>query len=172
MANIFDITWSTVTSNLTPWFWRETVDNNETKLLTYLRSMIKPIQDISDNLLTLQTETVDFLQYTGQHKVLEEYLNDLYDPTLRRIFITENDIAPLDPIDIYISGETTSTPLEIYLSGETPLVPVVIYQSNEVLIDNNFTVNVPASISFDILTMTNQLKNYTEATKVFNIVTF
>lgn len=172
MANIFNIDWSNVTANLTPYFWRDTFDGNEAKLLPYLRSMIQPVQDISDNLLSLQTETVNFLQYTGQHKVLEEFLNDTYDTALRRIFITENDIASLDPIDIYLSGETTSTPLELYLSGETPIIPITIYVSNEVLVDNNFTVNIPASITFDTLTVTNQLKNYVEASKKFNIITF
>jgi len=166
MANIFDIDWNNVGTNLVPHFWRKDA------LLAYVHSIYAPIQELSDSLLAFQQETETFLKYTGQHKVLEEYLNDTYDVTLRRIFLTENDIAAIDAISIYLSGETTSAPLELYLSGETPTVPVNIYLSGEAIIGYNFTVHVPTAIVFDSSLMTSRLNNYVEASKIFNIVTF
>lgn len=166
MANIFNIDWNNVGKNLTPYFWRDG------SLSAYIRSVLAPIQTNSDNLLTLQQDTVDFLQYTGQHKVLEEYLNDLYDPLSRRIYITENDIAGLDPVLFYLSGETVSETLTFYLSGESNPAPLAFYLGNEAATGNNFTVNIPTSIVFDEDIMTAQLRNYVEASKNFNFVTF
>ena len=166
MANIFEIDWDNVIENLTPHFWRTS------KLLAYLRSMIQPVQDISDDLLDLQNETTAFLSYTGQHLALEAYLNDTYDITLRRIFITENDIAAVDPISIYLSGESTSAPLELYLSGEAAIAPVGIYLSDEGVVSDNFTVHLPSAIVYDADTITAQLRNYVEASKNWDIVTF
>jgi hypothetical protein len=166
MANIFNIDWNNVGENLTPYFWRGG------SFSAYIRSMLAPIQTNSDNLLALQQETVDFLQYTGQHKVLEEYLNDLYDPLSRRIFITENNIAGLDPVLFYLSGETVSETLTFYLSGESNPAPLAFYLGNEAATGNNFTVNIPTSIVFDVDIITAQLRNYVEASKNFNFVTF
>jgi hypothetical protein len=173
MANIFDINWANVTENLTPWFWRKTADNQEAKMLPYWRSMITPVQDISDDLLELQLETVDFLQYTGQHKVLEEYLNNLYDNALRRIYITENNIAAIDPVQMGVSDDAV-VPGEVVMgiSGDTVIVPVAMALSGEGLVDSNFTVNIPTSIVFDSDILTAQLRNYVEASKTFNFVTF
>lgn len=172
MTNIFNIDWGNVTENLTPWFWRKDNNDNESKLIAYLRSMIAPIQTISNTLLAFQQETIDFLKYTGQHTSLEEYLNDTYDTTLRRIYITENDIAAIDAVNMYLSGETNPSPLSFYLSGEVVPVPIAFYLSGEGLVDNNFTVNIPVAVVFDTTVITAQLRNYVEASKNFNFVTF
>jgi hypothetical protein len=172
MANIFNIDWDNVVENLTPWFWRETASGTEHKLLPYLRSMIAPVQDISDDLLTLNTETIDFLKYTGQHKALEEYLNDTYDVTLRRIFITENDIAGIDSVNIYQSGEAAATTYTIYQSGEVVVAPIAFYQSGEGITADNFTVNIPVTIITVSALLTAQLRNYVKASKNWNVVTF
>jgi hypothetical protein len=166
MANIFNIDWNNVGKNLIPHFWRDG------SFEAYIRSILAPIQTNSDNLLSLQQETVNFLKYTGQHKVLEEYLNDTYDPLSRRIYITENDIAGIDPIAIYISGETTDTPLTFYLSGESNPAPLSFYLSGEASTGDNFTVNIPTVIVFTETIITSQLRNYVEASKNFNFVTF
>lgn len=172
MANIFNINWSNVVENLTPHFWRTTNEDLEAKIIPYLRSMISPVQDISDDLLALQNETVDFLKYTGQHLALEYYLNDTYDVTLRRIYITENDIASIDAVNLYQSGETNPTPLVFYLSGEVNPVPIAFYQSNEGITADNFTVNIPSTIVYDTTVLDAQLRNYVEASKNWDVVTF
>ena len=171
MANIFDIDWNNVVENLTPYFWRTTNDGNEAKMLANWRAMIKPVQDVSDDLLTLQTETVDFLQYTGQHKVLEEYLNNLYDNTLRRIFITENNLSVVDP-NLYQTVETDPVPLALYQTGEVVISSLTLFQTGEASSGANFTVNIPSTITYDTNVITAQLRNYVEAAKTFDFVTF
>jgi len=172
MANIFNITWSNVVENLIPWFWRETTNGNEAKILPYLRSIINPVQTISDNLLSLEETTIDFLNYNGQHKILEEYLNDLYDITLRRIYITENNIGSIDKLAIGLTSDTITSPITIGLSSEIVSIPLVIGLSGEILAGFNFTINIPVSITYNTIVLTAQIKNYSEASKTFNFTIF
>ena len=172
MANIFNITWSNVTENLTPWFYRRTNDDNESKLLPYLRSMISPIQTITSELNILRSETLTFLNYTGQHKSIEEFLNDNYDLVLRRIYITENNIASIDAINLYISGEPNTTPISMYLSGEVVTVPITFYLSGEGLTSANFTIHMPSSISYDSILLDSRLRDFISASKQYNIIIF
>lgn len=145
----------------------------ESNLVAFLRCIMAPIQDLSDRLLALQEETVDFLNYNGQHGSLEEFLNDKYDPVSRGIFITENDISSgTQAIDLYLQSEEDLSPTTIYLQGEVTRAPVSMYLQGETIDTNNFTVNIPVSVTFDETTVRAQLANYVIATKTYNIVTF
>jgi hypothetical protein len=172
--SIFNINWFNVVENLTPSFWRETKTGLEAKIIPYLRSVVAPIQELSDDLNLFQTQTMTFLDYTGQHLALENYLNDNYDNTQRRIFINENNIVTgATLIDLYLQGETDPSPQDIYLQGEPSGTPFSLYLQGEVIgAIYNFTINIPVTISFDSTVVTRQVKNYSEAAKTFNIVTF
>lgn len=173
MANIFNIDFSNVGENLIPHFWRKKANGEEAAQVAFVRSVLAPVQDVSDDLLALQQSTKEFLDYNGQHQVLEEYLNDLYDLTLRRIFITENDIASGRLfLDLYLQSETDPSPTSVYLQPETNPGPITLYEQSESPSIYNFTVNIPVAISFDTDRITAQIKNYAIAGKTFNIVTF
>jgi len=172
--SIFNINWYNVVENLTPSFWRKTKTEQESKLIPYLRSVITPIQELSDTLYTFQYQTMLFLNYCGQHLSLENMLNDKWDSTQRRIYITENNIINgYVYLDLYLQGETDPTPISFYLQGESGGIPFSLYLQGETIgATYNFTINVPVSISFDTNEMTKKVKNYSEAAKTFNIVTF
>ena len=172
MANIYDINWFNVGRNLTFWRWRNTGGGVDAKLSAYIRSVMASVQVLGQKLFDLNSETVDFLQYTGQHKVLEEFLNDKYDSVQRRIFIVENNIAQFDPIAIGISGEAVDILLVLGITGDTVTTPVAIALSTEVLQDSNFTINIPTSVIFNQNTLQAQLRSYVLAGKIYNIVTF
>jgi hypothetical protein len=172
MANIFNIDWGNVGENLIPWFWRRTKSGGEANIVAYVRSMLAPIQSMGDELNQFRDDTLDFLNYDGQHKVLEEYLNDLYDITFRRIFITENNIAAIDEVNMYQTEEANPSPLSFYQTGEVVVAPIAFYQAGEGVTAANFTVNIPTSIVYDEVVITAQLRNYVEASKNFNFVTF
>lgn len=163
---LFNIDFKIVGERLLPWFL------NKTGLAAYVRSIMASIQVLANKLLNLQQDTVDFLQYTGQHKVMEVYLNSIYDPISERIYITENDISAIDEIQIGLSGETVPENIQIGLSGETVIVNLAIALSGEALAGNNFTVNIPASIVYDALIIDAQIRSYIEASKNYNILTF
>ncbi len=172
--SIFNINWFNVVENLTPSFWRETKTGIEAKIIPYLRSVIAPVQELSDELNSFQIQTMTFLDYTGQHTPLENFLNDNYDNTQRRIFIAENNIINGSSIiDLYLQGETDPSPLSVYLQGESSVTPFSLFLQGEVIgASFNFTINIPVTISFDSTTVTRQVKNYSEAAKTFNITTF
>lgn len=172
MGNIYDINWKNVGRNLLFWRWRRTNNGSESKLLAYINSIMYSIQVLSNKLLNLQQETVDFLQYTGQHKILEEYLNDKYDVTLRRIYIVENDIEQFDPVIMGLAGEIVPSPVVIGITSDTVTIPIVMALAGEVLVDNNFTVYIPIAIVYDENTLRAQLNNYVLAGKTYNILTY
>ena len=173
MANIFNIDFSNVGENLVPHFWRKQKSGVENDLVAYIRSVLAPIQNVSDDLLTLQQNTKEFLDYNGQHAVLEEYLNDLYDVTLRRIYITENDLpSGAFNFDLYLQSETDLSPISIYLQNETNPGPFSLYLQGESPSEHHFTVNIPVAIIFNTNLITAQIQNYSIAGKLFNIVTF
>jgi hypothetical protein len=172
--SIFTINWFNVVENLTPDYWRKTKAGLEAKIIANLRSIIKPIQELSDNLEAYQFQTMQFLDYTGQNIALENLLNDNYDNLQRRIFITENNVTNQAVIiDIYLQGESDPSPTSIYLQGEVSPTPFSFYLQGEVIQTlYNFTINIPSSISFDTNLVTRQVKNYSESAKTFNIITF
>ena len=172
MVNIFDIDWSNVGKNLMFWRWRRNASGDDSMLLAYIRSVMASIQVLSNKLLSLRNETFDFLQYTGQDKVLEELLNDTFDSVQRRIYITENDIGQLDALQIGLSNETVPSDVAIGLSGETITVPIVLGLSNEALQGNNFTIHIPVVVVFNLAELTALVKNYSLAAKNFNVTTF
>lgn len=172
MAGIYNINWRNVGKNLLFWRWRKNASEKKSILLALIEAIMSSIQILSDKLNTLDDVTDDFLKYTGQHKILEEYLNDKYDEVQRRIYITENNIANLDPVVMGLSGETVAQPVVMGLSGETVAVPVVMGLSGETLIQNNFTVNIPTSIIYNESTLRTQLNKYVMAGKNYNIVIF
>jgi hypothetical protein len=172
MAGIYKIDWKNVGENLLFWRWRTTKSGNKSKLLAYIEAIMSSIQVLSDKLNILDDQTDDFLKYTGQHKVLEEFLNDKYDSVQRRIYITENEIAGLDPVVMGISGDTISQPVVMGITGDTVAVPVAMALSTEVLGDNNFSVNIPSAVVYNEATLRAQLDNYVLAGKNYNIVIF
>jgi len=172
--SIFNIYWANVGENLIPSFWRKTKAGLEAKIVPYIRSILAPIQELSDDLLAFQISTVTYLDYTGQHLALESLLNDIYDPDQKRIFITENNIVNgAINLDLYLEGETDPTPISLYLQGESSPIPFSLYlQGESISSTHNFTINIPAIISFDSNIISKQVKRYSEAAKTFNIVTF
>jgi len=172
MAGIFNIDWNNVAENLTPHFWRKTSTDNEGSLVSYIKCIYAPIQTLGTTLNDYNDEIIDFLNYTGQHLSLEEYLNDVYDITLRRITITENDIGGIDPIVIGLTSDTISNPVEIGLSDDSVTVPLTISLSGEAIISNNFTINMPTSIVYNVNVLEAQMRNYIEASMNYNVQTF
>lgn len=163
--SIYSIFLGKVAERLTPWFWRKPI------FLSYLTAALTPLQNDNNAFFAFVTAVWNDLQYTGQHLALEALLNDLYDDTLRRIFIDENDIT-FEAVDLYLDGETDPTPISLYLDGEVNPAPVSLGLDGEGQGGDNFTVNIPTSINFNENTLRSQLDFFVVAGKNYNIVTF
>lgn len=162
---VYSINFAVVSERLTPWFWRRPV------WLSYLKAALTPLQTNNSEMSAFVNSVWTKLSYTGQHLALEEFLNDTYDDTLRRIFIDENNIT-FETLDIYKQGETDPSPISIYLQSEVNPAPFSIYKQGEGLGGDNFTINIPAAVSFDEDTLRSMVDFYVIAGKNYNIVTF
>ena len=173
MASVFENNFFNLGINLIPHFWRYRKTGEENDLVPLVRSTLSPVQELGDDLLALQEEIADFLNYNGQHTVLEEYLNDKYDDVLRGIYITENNIASqILIIDLYLDGEIDPSELSIYLDGESQPQPFSLYLDGESQDLFTFTINIPVAVVYDETTLRSQLTNYVVAGNNYNIVTF
>lgn len=163
--SIYSIDFSKVAERLTPWFWRYPI------YLSYLKAALDPLQTINDTFYQYVSTTWGGLQYTGQHLALEALLNDEYDPTQRRIYIDENDITFVS-LDLYLQGETDPSPTSLYLQGETNPSPIILYLQGEGVGGENFTVNIPAGVTYTEDILRSRLSIFVLAGKSYNIVTF
>lgn len=78
----------------------------KTRLLDFVSSLLKPLRTLND-LLLLFRDDIDYkLLFNGQVIVLEHYLNDIYDPVLRRIFISDYQKIKID----YLYNKQESKP--------------------------------------------------------------
>lgn len=162
---VYTIDFEIVAERLTPWFWRKPI------WLSYLNAALAPLQTDNTEAAAFITDVWTKLSYTGQHLALEEFLNDTYDDTLRRIFITENDLTT-PRLDLYKDGETIPAPISLYKDGEPIPAPISLYKDGEGLGGDNFTINIPAAITFDEDTLRSLVDFYVIAGKNYNIVTF
>jgi hypothetical protein len=78
---MFNVNWRALVKFNLPVFLRK--QENE----DYLSAIMKPLINAYQNFLQYRREVLFRLNYTGQTESLENLLNDLYDPILRRIFI-------------------------------------------------------------------------------------
>lgn len=162
---IYTINFAVVSERLAPWFWRKPI------FLAYIKAALAPLQENNTEFAAIVGALWAKLSYTGQHLVLEEYLNDTYDDSLRRIFIDENDLVSTS-IDIYKQGENDPSPTSIYKQPETNPAPFSMYKQGEGQGGDNFTINIPAAISFNEATLRGNVDFYVIAGKNYNIVTF
>lgn len=159
--------------SLVPWFWKTTPETElpKTVWVEYLKSIASGFDDLQVELYTTCNDLNDYLLPTGQHLSLEWRLNDLYDPVLRRIYITENDI-PAVWQTWYLQGEDDPINKVWYLQGEFNPVPEIWYLQSETVNKNHFTINIPTSITFIEAVLRGQVDPYVVNGYNYNIVTF
>lgn len=160
----YNINFSNFIKKLLPPFLRGS------RMLDWLKALIKPLQ-------TLNTKFNEFMQrirykigFNGQVVYLEHILNDYYDNTLRRIYITDGSSIPLPP---YIYNKIENRVQYLYNKSEAE-PPLYAYNKSEYNTSVDFIVNVPAAIltaqlSQQIRALVNQ---YRIAGKRFAVVPF
>lgn len=99
----------------------------EPERLAYLKALLKPIKTLYNSFVSYRRVTIKKLRYNGQTIILQNYLNDLFDPTLRRIrILTVFDLdMPLyvgldsEPDPVYLGLNSEPSPLYLGLNSET-----------------------------------------------------
>lgn len=162
---LYSIDTDKMAANLMPWFKRKIA-----WFLAYVKSVLNPIGTVNAMLVTFTDSITEFLRYTGQHKALVELLNNNFDSSLRRITIQENNIAQIQSLTFYKTGEVDAVPKTFYQTGEANPNPITIYKTGESQ-QTNFTVIFPAGLTYVESQVRSLLDSYVECSRTYNIIT-
>ena len=121
---------------------------NGSNVYAYFISILKGgIGRVNTNFRNFVSGQLYYINITGQVIYLERILNDLYDPSFRRIYIT--DAAVVLPPYVYALSDDEA-PLYIYDASDME-APLYLYTLDEYYTNPEFIVNVPvARSSFDL----------------------
>ena len=130
---------------------------------TYVRALVKPIDDIHYQFLQKRKENLYIMEHNGQKCYLRAVLRDKYDPELRRIQIDDGNL--FDAEYIYTDAEINSNP---FLAK---FLDLILYQDSD-LGDTavDFYVKVPADIFYNEYEMKYLIDFYKLASKRYKIV--
>jgi len=161
---MFNITYNDIVDKIVP----ARLQKESIKSLLYV--MVKPIQTLHSSFISFRDGTNYKLLFNGQVIYLEHYLNDVYDPVNREIYI--EDTANLD-YD-YTGNKIENRP-DLYLVNKTEIPPEsawIITNQVEYNSQVEFIVKIPVAVSYNEIIMRDQIKKYTIAGKRFNINTY
>lgn len=159
--NIYNTNMLTLAQWIVPVKWRGKVT------MAWVKSMAANWMDLFDRFLAFRKRVKYKLLITPQVCYLEKALNDKYDFTQRRIFIEDGDEN--DPLYLYMRAELK--PVKLYKRIEA--LPAWLIQRTETAqFGVDFTIHVPADITFDSAEMRTFVNVYKLVTKTYQIVTF
>lgn len=145
-------------------------------MMAYLEAGQEGLQSFHNDTFTpFRNDVLEVLKYNGQHGVLEEYLNNTYDNTLRRIYIDENDVVRAFGVDIHLNGEFNSDPIDLGVNGETNTPEVALGINSDATTTGvyNFTIYIPAALSgLDEDLLRRRIDRWVEAAKRYDIQYF
>ena len=143
---------------------------NSSTTLSYFLSILKGgISFTNNQFIKFRNDQLYKVNISGQVIYLEKYLNDLYDPLYRRIYI--EDAALVLPPFIYAvtDGEPSTF---VYANSDTTSAPFYLYSLNEYYANPEFIVYIPLVR----IIYTNQIKSiinkYKLAAAKYKIITF
>lgn len=84
-------------------------------MLEWLLSLISPVIALHNLFLAFRTRQLENLTITGQVCRLRTGLNDRFDPSLRRIYIEDQE--ELAPLFIFLESENRPVYLPVFLTG-------------------------------------------------------
>ena len=160
---VFDVNFPNLVNQLLP------VRLRRAKMLAWLNILTGPVVYLYNLFTNNRNANLYNLAHNGQVVKLNAALNDAFDNTARRIYIS--DPVYNDPVYLYQDDE--EKPVYIYQDAENK--PVWLYQDTEVYaVDGvDFVVNVPMAVLFDMGRMKSLINLYRLPSKnKYTIVTF
>lgn len=113
------------------------------RLKAYLEALTAPVAELHGRLLSYIEQTRRELSYNGQTMNLERALNDRFDPALRRIYITDNDVELEQSYDNFVAE---AQPWQ-YMTFAREAPPWLYdYLARELLGQVGFIVHVPVNL--------------------------
>lgn len=151
--------------NINQWVENEVpVEIRKPAMVKWLQALLKPLKDLHNVYETFRTTTLKKMRCNGQVIVLENLLNDLYDPTMRR-FEIDTIYDELLPVYIYQNSESSaSNNQRVYLyssqayANDTQQVLTRVYLNRHEELGMMYDFVVKAPDSFTSFTDIVQLK--------------
>ena len=135
-------------------------------ILALLSALIAPLMTLYQVFLRNRERHLYRLSITPQVCYLEKMLNDRYDATSRRIYIS--DFSQMPDVNLFLEEE--NRPLYIFLEEENMPVYLGTIAEREAGGETDFVVNVPFSIVYNEKEMHALLDDYKLAGKRYEIV--
>ena len=137
--------------------------------VSWLVTLSTPIRTVYSTLTAFIRATRLTLSYNSQTLIFETYLNDVFDPTLARIYI-DNTFSFVKQFFIFFKAENQSDDW-IWFASEGQPVTYLKFKS-EFANENDFVVYVPTGLIFDENKMNQIIKNTKLAGKRYEIILF
>jgi len=160
---MFNIDFQDIINKLLPAAFR----NSNIKELLF--AMIKPLKDLNTSFKS-HKDVIDYdLQFNGQTMYLKHVLNDLFDPTLRRIYIEDTSIIN----NVYVATKAEGS-VTLYLATKAETTAPVVYLEtlSEQVNQIHFKVRVPIALTFSSIKMRTLVDKYKLAGKNYTIQTY
>lgn len=140
-----------------------------TRLLAFVEVLLSPLQrlmGLHDNYVSDKRYELSF---NGQVMYLEHILNDKYDATLRRMYISDpNPLVNQSPIITNITDNQAT--LTLYNIGDTGLVNSPrFYNIADLTTQFDFVLNMPTTLENQLNSIQQTLDAYKEASKIYQI---
>ena len=136
-------------------------------VLRFLQSCLSGLQTINDSFYSYVVNVKEDLKYNGQIINLTKRLNDLYDNTLRRIYISNQQGITTK----YIFNNAERQTDYIYNTIEAS-TPFYLGNNSEMGIEFDFIVYVPASLVYESENFNATINRYRLADKRYKIETY
>ena len=160
--SLFETDFKKVFYELTPWWKRQPI----TLAWNYVKA--ETINQSRQTFNSFRLFQLYCLSFTGQINYLTRWLNDQYDPALRRIFIS--DTANISRTFIRRKIELRP-PAFVYRKSEAK-PPRYLLRKTEFANQTQFIVNIPVGVPFVETRLRAQLAKWVIAGKNYTIVTF
>lgn len=138
-TNIYKINWNKLVS------WLIVSQLFQPKMYAWCKGLVAPVSTAMVDLMKFRKQRLYHLSITPQVFSLEKMLNNKFDTTLRRIFISEGT----NDKKIFVCKRSEDNPLNTFKTAEAK--PVYVYLRSELNTTVvHFVVNAPAVLSLDL----------------------
>lgn len=158
---MFDVNFKDIVNKLLPLEIRKEPNQS------ILYALVKPLQTLNESFVIFRNAINYKLLFNAQVIYLEHFLNDLYDPINRGIYI--EDTADIEYT--YLFNKSENRPVYIYNKSEGK-PKFYLYNKQEYGGLYEYIIMVPVGISFNELLMRKQVNIYNNAGRRYLIKTF
>jgi hypothetical protein len=136
------------------------------KLVDYLGLFGSQLNYLNNIFYSKTLRFEEIVNNNNQRIIIEKLLNDKYDNTLRRIYITTNVI---EPIYFYKVSES-ETPVYLYTKAES--IPFIMSKNKDIVgvYAPDYTVHLPTSLSSIETKIKSTVDLYNRIDKLYNII--